>query len=250
MLEEVTRYLWQGASLPEWDARRCFLLFRKLSVRAPRPATRAEREEYAKLLLRLVALQFQSRDFVLSLPRAGVDPLDAAQEAVTHLLKKTPTMRIRVLEDPDKPEKEQILAMLGVMNVATYRRVMTLVSERASKVKEACASDAIRRRGRDGEDDASVSALAAPAGDEQEAAHARLAEVLADAEDQVLRGVPGEVFALIRTFRLIRRLLLRGEATLTSYQSLPPHLLRRIAPEEHALILSRTVRLVESAAAN
>jgi hypothetical protein len=198
------------------------------------------------MLMQLVAIAVLKRRWHNSLPKAGIDPRDAAVEILMLLLRKLPTMNVRVADDPSKPQKEKVLALLGCMYVSAYRRVMTLVQER-TRVRERNATDRISS--------AKVSrtfeeTIATPqAVDRQLQSHVLLAATLHGGEDAICRDVPGDINSIVVAYRYLCRLLLRSQGVWTAYTKLPRRLQERISPEQHAILASRLFRLIRQTAA-
>src|SRR5687768_11341891 len=88
----MAKALWDKADLGPWtDASPVYLCALFHRYRAGRLKDR-RRNQYARLLINVVVLQFNQHGFRRRLPEIGLIPDDVAQEAVIFLLRKTCTM--------------------------------------------------------------------------------------------------------------------------------------------------------------
>ncbi len=220
--------LWHKVALPEWDPERLFLLFELHRAPAPPAPTPAERDEYARQLMQLVAIRFRQKGYMDSLAVAGLTAEYVAADTVAELVRRTPRFRI------DKPHYK---VMLRQMNTAIRNLVVQAVRDRRpGEVNGTDYGDAALSAGDP------IDAHAAPSAAACESA---LATVLRSeqAEDHVVGDVQGDVFVLLALYRHQRGRLLRKNR-LVPYADLPEWLKQRVTHEQNNLVVARVRRLV------
>lgn len=247
--------LWDRAAVGEWTARsptHLYALFLRHQTEGGLLAGRHGRrrtEAYAKLLMHLVAMQFNRHKWRRRLPQAGLVPEDVAQQAVMHLVRKSATL---VMHNAGyKP-------LLGVLNVSIRMYVLQCVEGRRRKGgREVTATDYYGRPAQAGRAVGGQAAEPAVAGPEAEASdavesadhlshvrHSLLGEDAADAVvgDIVTRSA-AEAAALDAAFTLMRNRLLDGRG-IPSHARLPREVRSEVGLELHCYVAARLARYV------
>lgn len=252
----VNEALWQGTTIPEWDPERFLALFARQMrqppgfVAADGPLAGRERDEFCRLLMHFVAIKFAKEKWLGRLPQAGLDPRDVAQDLVEFLLRKSPGITVRAwVARPDLPTKDRYKLLFWILNTSMKKRVATLIGERRAKVQEQPATDRMRRRGRDGNEDRGLDTIAGPASassyfDESGVLRRLFEEKL----DDVCGGVDGDINDVLKLYRY-QRMSLLGRGRLVPYNELPQRLRVRIIPPQHFLVMVRMRLVLESLAA-
>lgn len=166
------------------------------------------------------------RKWIPCLRRKQLDPEEVAADLLLFLYRKTPRFRLKV---------ELCQVFLQALNTAIYRFLVSLVRKGNAVPLVVSASQC-------GEDeDEGLGMLEVPAPDE--VSIQRLSHFLRETEDCNLRDIPGDIFDLVKCYRLLCRAVVRFN-TMTPWAKLPGHLRRRITLEQHALIAYRINRTI------
>jgi hypothetical protein len=240
--------IWTGVELanstlkipaPPWtdeSPERLFALFFRYQVQG---LTGPDFEEYAGLLLSTVANYFSSNQLMRTLPQAHLDPMDVAQDAVIHLLRKTKTMTLR------SPCWRVLLACI---NTSLYHFVATQVNTRSRKFgREMCATDYYVDRGRPSEEASHEDPVAASPTEQGIFAAIRAGEGAVIGDIPIV--YPSTIDSVERLFRHIVTYLAANRA-LPSHAALPPALQKEVSLELHALVISRVIRFVRDQASD
>jgi hypothetical protein len=227
--------LFAKTSLPQWtDAspERLYVLFQGHQARS---LNRDETDEYARLVMVVVANNFASNDWVKTLPQLRLDPQDVAQSTVMMLLRKsaTPSMALRT---------PCVKTMLKMLNVAIYNFVMTHVLHGKRKQGRETPSTDYYGENSNGSEPHCAD-VAADRVNEPE-----LFELLRAAEDDIIGDIPiRKPISVNAVERLYRHCIwrLKRDRVMTPYNDLPKWFFRRKVPIElHGLIVARINRFV------
>lgn len=226
-----TKYLWIGVNLPQWDAARCFELYQKVSSRT---ASEREKDDYLRLLMVFISANLGRGKWIASLRKKRLDPEEVAADLLLFLYRRSEDNRF-ALKVPIAP------VLLQALNTAVFRFLVSQVRKGNGLPSTTAASQV----GPEDEDPMGVLDVAGP----ETPSVRRLSLYLREAEDRVLRDVPGDVFALLALYRLMCRAVVRQNLMLPLAQ-VPTRLRRRLSVEQHAIVSYRLGREIRTYAAD
>lgn len=225
-MAKTVSYLWGKTKLPKWDSAEFYRLWEVHAFGAPTPF---DRDRLSKFLMLIIAADFARQNWIVRLKRVNLDADDVAAEVLCHVYKKLPEVRL------SKPHK-------NVLTAFVHRMIWNKVATLARNSKEPL--DESQTRGEDGESDwlGNVGAM-------EGASVSKLRRVMELAEEDVLRGVPGDIFAIQTLYRYLRLCLIYSN-TVIPHRFLPSRLKSRVSETQHAIIGMRINMIVEHAAAS
>ena len=191
---------------------------------------KTHQDDYLKLMMVFIAANLGRNKWVPSLRRKQLDPEEVAADLLLFLYQKTAGNKFK-LRTPMVP------VFLQALNTAIRNFLISLVRKGNNGHTVRAAS----QHGTGDEGDDGSELLDAPAPDE--ISLRRLVLFLKDSEDAALRDIPGDVFDLIRLYRLLCRWVVRRNA-MTPHSQLPPRLRRRVSDNTHGLVSFRIGALI------
>jgi hypothetical protein len=201
----------------------------------------ARREDYARLLMHVIAIQFNQHRYHDSLPQVRLVPEEVAQDAAVHLLRKTRTLTMN--HGGWRP-------LMSVLNTTTVRFVLTAISGRRRKaVKVIAATDYYGADNPRPAEQAGEDADVLLPGEAPTVPDLRRLLRSDDGVDRVVGDIvtrsAREAAAVERLYRVLRDRLLAGEGV-PPHAALSASLQSEVSLELHGLVASRLVRLVRA----
>lgn len=226
-----------------WDAQRLLAVWLRVAGN-PKPVE-SDRDELALLLMLFVEMQFQNFRYIRSLPRVGVEALDAAQEIVTFIAARTERYVIPAVAEGGDEGRARVL--LRQLITTIKRRVIDAVASINGKTKQRRTVTESRMPGTADRDSVLNTMPAAPPSIDA----TPLFELLRDRRTQelLLAGLDGSPGRSPRRSALIRLMRTQVATVIATgspipYGELDPDLQTLITSEDHACITTRIQRLV------
>lgn len=157
--------------------------------------TPADRDAYARLVMIQVTANFKRAGWFGSCRKLGIDADSAASDLASHVIQKTPRARSKMVHPCEK-------VVVGYVGRMIVNRMLSLIRHRNRTHASAkfLLNNAI-------DDDSVLDRVVAPS---PPADLSRLGRFLRDREDETCRGIPGDIFAIVKTYRYLCRKLTRA----------------------------------------
>jgi hypothetical protein len=189
-------------------------------------------DRMSRYLMHVIGIKFANKKWHTRLPKGGLDPQDAAQSLLMHLLKKMRKMKLR------HPCWKVLLAIL-------YREchfgVMTMLESGSNKRRALAASTISTSESPD-----ESGPMYSPAKSECPDFEAReFSAYMRRMEPSVIDDIKGDARSIQATYRLQCRSVARNNSTI-SWGELPKSLRKNLCSVQHGWITHRVVKLVEA----